>query len=105
MYYSLIRSLGTETPMAHDTSVEKHSDFSWESDDGSGTKMSFLWAPLAGDVASRVRDRGGGWGRGGSWYVVHPIVIRSWPCATCLLDDTGRGAGGRDDFITVLFLT
>lgn len=56
VYYSLIRSLGTETPMAHDTSVEKHSDFSWESDDGSGTKMSFLWAPLAGDVASRVSD-------------------------------------------------
>lgn len=54
VYYALIRSWGESTPMAHNTSVEKHSDFSWEASDGSGTRISFLWAPLADDLTSRV---------------------------------------------------
>lgn len=65
VYYSLIRSLGYETPAAHDTSLEKHSDFSWPGDGAeSKTSIDFLWAPLADNLASRVSvfmREGGKW--------------------------------------------
>lgn len=56
VYYALIRSLGEATPMAHNSSVEKHSDFSWEASDGSDTRISFLWAPVSNDLCTRVRE-------------------------------------------------
>lgn len=56
VYYSFMRSMGERTHMAHNATVEKHRDFSWESADGSGTKISFLWAPLVDDLAQRVRE-------------------------------------------------
>ncbi|CAN0136226.1 unnamed protein product, partial [Hapterophycus canaliculatus] len=55
VYWALVRSLGEETPMAHNTTVEKHSDFSWVASDGSGTHITFLWAPLVEDLSNRVR--------------------------------------------------
>ncbi|CAM9637438.1 unnamed protein product, partial [Ectocarpus sp. 8 AP-2014] len=49
VYWALVRSLGEATPMAHDTTIEKHSDFSWQASDDSGTRISFLWAPEVED--------------------------------------------------------
>lgn len=60
VFWALVRSLGEATPMAHNTTVEKHSDFSWDAEDGSGTHLSFLWAPEVADLSKRVRMRWGG---------------------------------------------
>lgn len=55
IYYALIRSLGFNTPMAHNASVERHTDLPWTSSDGSGTTISFLWAVKVDDLAKKVR--------------------------------------------------
>lgn len=57
VFWALVRSLGEATPMAHNTTVEKHSDFSFDAEDGSGTHISFLWAPEVEDLNTRVRMR------------------------------------------------
>ncbi|CAM9317992.1 unnamed protein product [Scytosiphon promiscuus] len=56
VYWALVRSMGEATPMAHNTTIEKHSDFSWIASDGSGTQISFLWAPLVEDLNARVSE-------------------------------------------------
>ncbi|CBN78469.1 conserved unknown protein [Ectocarpus siliculosus] len=56
VYWALVRSLGEATPMAHDTTIEKHSDFSWQASDDWGTRFSFLWAPEVEDLNERVAE-------------------------------------------------
>eukprot|EP00903_Cladosiphon_okamuranus_P018236 g16775.t1 len=56
VFWALVRSMGEATPMAHNTTVEKHADFSWDAEDGSGTHISFLWAPEVADLNTRVTE-------------------------------------------------
>ncbi len=54
--------MGEATPLAHDTTVEKHRDFSWSASDDSSTRISFLWAPMVEDLDTRVRTEDSGEG-------------------------------------------
>ncbi|CAN0477558.1 unnamed protein product, partial [Discosporangium mesarthrocarpum] len=56
LYYALIREGGEATPMAHNTSVEKHTDLSWPIAQSGPEQMRFLWAPEVSDLDSRVRE-------------------------------------------------
>ncbi|CAN0020669.1 unnamed protein product, partial [Choristocarpus tenellus] len=56
MYYSMIRGVtGGPTPMAHNTSAEKHSDFMW-TDPDHHTEFRFLWGPTTLELTTRVRE-------------------------------------------------
>jgi hypothetical protein len=54
-YYAALRALGEPTPAAHDPSAEKHADLRWAASDGSGTVVSFLWAPLVADMVPKLQ--------------------------------------------------
>jgi hypothetical protein len=54
-YYAALRALGEPTAAAHDPSAEKHADLRWAASDGSGTVLSFLWAPLVADMVPKLQ--------------------------------------------------
>jgi hypothetical protein len=54
-YYAALRALGEPAPAAHDPSAEKHADLRWAASDGSGTVLSFLWAPLVADMVPKLQ--------------------------------------------------
>ncbi|CAN0169434.1 unnamed protein product [Ascophyllum nodosum] len=102
VYYALIRSLAEPTPNAHNTSVEKHADFSWEASDGSGTRFEFLWAPLAHDLTNRVSTVYDGelpdvlMMGGGLWDALYSRDVEEYMEATSSLQDVVNGDHGVD---------